>query len=179
MIMFVNKIDPDRFFTEKPLIWRIILFAIVVLILMVFFYYVSLLTSYKYYKQQVDFFKEKQHELGELQNKKSRMMLKRTEIITSGAEISFFKQLLKNTTGLKLIGFTKNNQKRVGDVYLSNYTLVFQGEYLTSLKYLQLLKKVNYVIVWYGIDFKVIHYPTGQLILKIGLFSEKKQLFKA
>lgn len=178
-LRLIKKINLEHYFMGKSLAWRIILFVIILLMLTILFYFTSTLTSYQYYKDQVSLFKEKQLELHELQNKKSRLMLKKNEIITSGEEIKFFKQLLKNIAGFKLINFAKNEQKRAGDVYLSNYTLVFQGNYLTSLRYLQLLAQFGYKIVWHEAMFKVKQYPTGQLTLKIGLFSEKKQLFKA
>lgn len=109
-----------------------------------------------------------------------RLIVYAKHTVDPGQMINVLKKLLAEQSGLAWLGMEKEvavdiaDQINIGDqnltsapLYLHNFNLQFEGDFFTSLAYLERIQSLKWPIFWDEFDYQVINYPLAHVNLKI------------
>jgi len=167
-------------FEQLPTIkrWTVLLATVVMVFFITFF--LLLYPSIKMYRQtdtaMATIEKQTQQESKFL--KKNQFAIYSNQLVGSAQAMNVLKNLIQHTYGLKLIRVKKLSPKKMSIFYKQPIELVFTGDYLNTLRYLQLLSQANMYIIWDKIDFQIIDYPNALITLRISTLSQNKEWMK-
>lgn len=73
----------------------------------------------------------------------------------------------------------KEVQLKQGNTKVFEYGMIvkFTGDYFSTMEYLGLLEKLDWVIFWDKLEYKVLKYPLAEITLQLHVFSEKGDWF--
>lgn len=100
-----------------------------------------------------------------------------TKILSSSQTVTVIHDLLKNTGGLKLIQLENLPTREVAlpqsaaKVFEHIIAIKFQGDYFSTMSYLQAIENLKWKLFWDVIEYKVINYPIAEVTLYIHTIS--------
>lgn len=119
-----------------------------------------------------------------------------TQLVSPAEMVKAMKSILEEDSGLKLLQLSntgnfplappatdaaKENKKPLpaNNLFRHNFTMVFSGNYVETLKYFKKIEKLPWKFYWDSVDYKVTKYPEAQITIKLHTVSASQEFMNA
>jgi len=107
------------------------------------------------------------------------------DLIPAYEMAAVLKDVLANTSGLKLISMTNETPKILIDkgnggvaLYKHEARIVLEGSYLSVINYLQMLENLNKKFIWGTLSYEVKEYPKGMIEIHVYTLSGNRDFIR-